>query len=308
VSRRAHAAPARAIESLPKRDVLDRKFWSDLVPELNVSESLELGRVPRLPVDAAYAQVLTTRMRRDGFFAEPAALEAGAMARRHRGVETVRARFGHEVFALLYDEFWCTLAEVASLAGAVLGEGLRVVPLPYVNYVPPGDAGFGPHRDRNGDVLAPDGLPNMVTVWISLTDAGTERACLSVLPACCDPNFPDQLERLELRDLRDVRAIPVPAGSVICFNQALLHWGTRNSTDEPRVSFAFELERRGLADAREPSIDLESTLHFSERIGFVGAVVGMLSQSNVNFEQVDLEAAREMCSSVYGSRFEEFFR
>jgi hypothetical protein len=39
----------------------------------------------------------------------------------------------------------------------------------------------------------------------------------------------------------------------------------------------------------------------------VGAVVGILSCSNVHFQREDLVAARAMCQSVHGNRFEQFF-
>jgi hypothetical protein len=287
--------------------VLTPEFWAAIAPELTVSPSLDVAAVARCSLDGGERGELPLRMRRDGFFVAEAVLPAEQMARLKRGVESVRARFGHEVFALLYDEFWSVLARVSSLIELVLGSGHRVVPLPYVNYVPPGDAGFGPHRDRNDRAVTSDGLPNFVTAWISLTDAGAERACLSLLPACRDRNFPERLERLEIHDLRDVRSAPVPAGSVICFNQALLHWGTRNAAPEPRVSFAFELERASFEEAREPCIPLDAPLTFDQRLGFVGAVVGMLSHSNVQFTSSELAAARSMCESVHGERFAPFF-
>jgi hypothetical protein len=75
------------------------------------------------------------------------------------------------------------------------------------------------------------------------------------------------------------------------------------------VNVAFELERAGLAQtlAREPAIDLCAPLEFADRLGFVGALIGMASHSGVQFSREELDAARVMSRSVHGSRFERFF-
>jgi hypothetical protein len=270
---------------------------------LTVTETLDLGEASRLTANTDGHADRVDRMRREGVFTAQSLFAHSRLARMRAGIDAVRERLGHEVFALLFDEFWITLAETTDLLEPVLGTAFRVVPMPYVNHVPPGSAGFGAHRDRFDDPVTADGLPNMVTAWISLTDAGPERACLSVLPACHDRCFPDELSRLEIRDVRDIRALPVPAGSLVCFNQAVVHWGTRNASSEARVSFAFELERHGLADARSPSIDLAEPLSFDARLGFVGAVIGQLSKNNVQFTPTDLDIARRMCERVHGSTF-----
>jgi hypothetical protein len=288
-------------------DLLRPAFWSRVVPFLSASEVLDLGAVSRCKLDGRHEATVVESMRRDGFFSVNSVLPPDRTERMRQGVETVRACFGHEVFSLMFDEFWRALAEMSDILERVVGPGCRAVPLPYVNYVPPGDAGFGAHRDRHGDALTVDGLPNMVTAWVSLTEATPERACLSLLPASRDRNFPDQLERREVADLRDIRAVPVPSGSLVCFNQALLHWGTRNAAREPRVSFAFEIERDGIAGARKPAIDLSSRMSFSTRAGFVGATIGMLNKSNVAFSASDLDAAQLMCERVHGDLFEALF-
>ncbi len=301
---------ASAAEILTGRgpdDLFDPSWWRGLAPGLSVSEVLDLASIaPRVPTPEQ-SRDLVSAMRKNGFFAVRELLPLARMTAIREGIESIRAQFGHEIFVLLYDEVWRTLAELSRILELVVGSGYRAVPLPYVNYVPPGGAGFDAHRDRHGDALTAEGLPNTVTAWISLTGATPERACLSVLPAWLDPNFPERLERGEVPDLRDIRALSVPAGSLICFNQALLHWGTRNSDVEARVSFAFELEREGLLDAREPSIALADELDFETRCGFVGATIGMLSHRNIRFSAADLDRAQYLCERVHGRKFDRFF-
>ncbi|MGW2404012.1 phytanoyl-CoA dioxygenase family protein [Streptomyces sp. NPDC001739] len=224
-----------------------------------------------------------------------------------RGIEEVRKNIGHEVFALIYDEFWNTIIEKRPLLESLMGPQVRAVPLPYVNYVPAGDAGFKPHRDRYHDPLAADGSPNMMTVWFALTDAGTERGCLSVLPSNVDPSFPDNLQKFHVTDLRNLRALPVTSGDAVIFNQALMHWGTRNVSSEPRISFAIEIERAGSPAARSPYLMLETLPSFEERVGFIGAVIGGLRRNNISFGDEHVDLGRNMCESVHGSRFKHLW-
>lgn len=296
-----------ALGAATERRLLTPEFWRSVAPELATSQRLDLGAVAHYAPSTEQGERLERSMRQDGFCELLSVLPAERVQRMRSGIEAVRARFGHEVFALMFDEPWLSLAEVVRVLEPILGAGLRAVPLPYVNYVPPGDAGFAPHRDRHGAPLDAQGLPNMVTAWFSLTETSPERACLSVLPARFDPGFPDHLEQREVPDLRNVRALPVSAGSLLCFNQSLLHWGGRNFSDETRVSFAFEVEREGLFDARQPAIELASELDFEWRCGFVGATIGMLSKSNLQFSPSDLDAAQLMCEHVHGAAFNAYF-
>jgi ectoine hydroxylase-related dioxygenase (phytanoyl-CoA dioxygenase family) len=109
---------------------------------------------------------------------------------------------------------------------------------------------------------------------------------LAILPARFDPNFPDHLEVQRITDLRNLRALPVPIGSMICFNLALMHWGTRNVTDQPRVSFAFELARAD-QPVESPNVDLRAPLGFVARAGFLGRMVELLGAERVPFSEHD---------------------
>jgi hypothetical protein len=260
-----------------------------LAPTLSLSDELALDRVPRLAFSAG-KKAARRRMSSDGFLTEVSLLSSARCDKMRAGVEALRHAGLHELFALLYDEFWISLAEGSGIVEDVLGKGLAAILCPYVNYVPPGSHGFSVHRDRYSHAVAGDGLPNVVTTWFSLTDAGPEQACLGMLPARFDINFPDQLTRQEIGDLRDLRSLPVPIGSMVCFNLTLLHWGTRNVSARPRVSFAFELARAEFP-REEPNVPLRQPLTFTQRAHFIGRSIDILRNHRIEFSKKDLAHA-----------------
>jgi hypothetical protein len=284
-------------------------FWREINPDLHVSDDLCPARAG--DASAPPEGDRRGRMRTEGFFATGPFLPGDRMASMAAGTQRVMERGIHELFALVYDEFWMTLRDVSALVDEMLGPDHRIVPMPYVNVVPAGEgnAGFGIHRDRFDDPITPDGMPNTVTAWISLTDANPERACLYVVPTSRDPNFPDSLRQLAIDNVQDIRAVPVAAGSVVCFNQAIMHWSGRNTAGSggARVSFAFEFERNGLPDAREPTVSLAEILDLRKRLGFIGTMAGMLSRNNVMFPDALLEAARILAADVYCDQFADFW-
>ena len=62
-----------------------------------------------------------------------------------------------------------------------------------------------------------------------------------------------------------------------------------------------------LGVSRRLDLGAAATLSFAERVGFVCAVVGISSRSNVHFQREDLIAAHAMCRSLHGERCAEFF-
>ncbi len=270
--------------------------WRGLAPALTLSPEVSFDDGLHHRLSTAVLDGAQDDMCADGVFALPRLWDDGPARALRTGIDQLRGQGVHEVFALLYDEPWRLLGQLRPLLRRLLGPGCRAVPLPFVNVVPGGDAGFGPHRDRWTDPVDDQGLPKMLTTWVSLTDVPAERACLSVLPASADPHFPDELATLAIGDLRDIRALPVPAGSLVCFNQAIVHWGGKNFTPDTRMSFAFELERDGIEGAREPAIVLdEGRVTFAQRAAFLAAVVPGLYRNQTPIPLLDVARARALC-------------
>jgi ectoine hydroxylase-related dioxygenase (phytanoyl-CoA dioxygenase family) len=90
-----------------------------------------------------------------------------------------------------------------------------------------------------------DGRPKVITVWLPLTDATPENSCMYVVPADRDPTYGSEMDYLHQFSLADIRALPAQAGSVLGWDQAVLHWGSHsvNRAVSPRISIACEFQR-----------------------------------------------------------------
>ena len=157
---------------------------------------------------------------------------------------------------MLYDDFFELLAGLERLLSHLLGKGYLIVPdEPDVYFIPTANdqGGAPPHRDtlRSHDQYTTDGLPSVINLWIALTDATPLNSCMHVLPAHADPDYgtpasdaqPPRSVDLDL--LQSVRALPVPAGTVLGWSTELLHWGGQSShrADLPRLSMAMYFQR-----------------------------------------------------------------
>ena len=283
-------------------DLKSPSFWARFAPSLTVSEELTLDYAAD-ETSSRYAR----DVERDGVTIVTSAVPKELCYRLADGILEIRASLGHEILTLIYDEPWLALAQTLGVVESIVGPGVRAVPMPFVNVVPPGGSGFPPHRDRRHVPLAEDGSPNLMTVWTAVTDAPPERACLAVLPTRFDPNFPDGLEKFDISRVQDIRALPVQAGDAVVFNQATLHMGTRNVTEHYRLSFAIELEREGLEGARSPYLDLRSGVSLSDRLSLVGVTIGALSHNNISFADGTLSLAKAMAASQHQGRYDALF-
>lgn len=151
------------------------------------------------------------------------------------------------VFLYAFDETWALGELVRARVSEMLGRPYELLEDAWAWCVRPGSKGWAPHRGTE-HVLDRD-APELVTVWIALSDATAERACMHVVPLAADPGYPRELHRLDA-DLAGVRALPVKAGTALAWNANVLHWGGACSERArgPRVSCSFSL---GRVDARE---------------------------------------------------------
>ena len=167
----------------------------------------------------------------------------------------------------------------------MLGAGYQLVPDEFEAYFIDTDddeAGSGPHRDSllSEKGFSADGLPTLVNVWVALTDATPLNSCMYVLPGHLDPDYPRPRGRLggeqnrhEIQ-LQDVRALPVKAGSVICWSSSLLHWGGRSSrfASGPRMSFAMYFQRGDVPHFHPTTMDIPAAIPFDYRLYLVEKV------------------------------------
>lgn len=222
----------------------DIGYWRTLNPDLTISTH-PLADTPRLPVlTRADVARLAADTRREGYFQAPPLIAPAHAARLARVVGNLVRQGMPPVFCLVYDEFWNMFAGLDPLLRALLGDGYGIMPTDiWAWHVAPseGASGWGPHRDLpRPEAVRPDGSPRLLNVWLPLTDVGPDNACMYVLPAHLDPNFPEHVDGGEfgLSDWQNIRALPADAGSALGWNTQVLHWGGRCSAraTAPRIS------------------------------------------------------------------------
>lgn len=193
---------------------------------------------------------------------------------------------GHDpAYALLYDDFFEVLASMEQLLSGVLDASFKIVPdEPDVYFIPTANQHGGAiaHRDtlRAHDWRRADGLPSVINLWIAVTDATAVNSCIHVVPAHADPDYgtprsdSSELFTFDAERLQAIRALPVPAGSVLGWSTELLHWGGRSSdrADLPRLSFAMYFQCGSANDVHPSAMPVPFELPFDYRLYLVEKV------------------------------------
>ncbi len=282
-------SPEAMLQMLRRGQTASADYWRRLVPGCTITDNpFAVAAVPYAVAEALAARHLAC-LRKEGYFVTPPLLEPAEIETLRACVQTVTAA-GHPArYALLFDQFYRVLSRLGGLLGPVLGAQFQMVPdEPDAYDVAAADdaAGTSPHRDslRTKTSVDLDGTPTLVNVWIPLTDVTPPGSCMYVLPAHADPAYPRALaapqvddEDIALRgaELQSVRAVPAPAGSVMCWSTHLIHWGARSSelAPGPRVSFAMYFQSRRAPPYHAFTMDLGTPLPFDYRLYLVEKVV-----------------------------------
>jgi hypothetical protein len=176
-------------------------------------------------------------------------------------MEAVEAAGLPAVFAYMYDALWEPLDGLHALGSAELGDDYDVLSDVWAFRIPPGRQGWAPHRGRSED----EGLCTL-NVWISISDARKDTACMFVVPLSEDPAYPTRLSSMTVPD-RTAVALETEPGDVLVWNANVLHWGgpIRVDAPGPRLSSTFTLRRRDrrlpeLPVLRRASLDLRARL------------------------------------------------
>jgi hypothetical protein len=161
------------------------------------------------------------------------------------------------VFSFIYKDLWCLPQTIAPLVENILGRNFQALQAFWLWRIEgtAGSAqdqqGWQPHRDRDYTSLRADGSPKYLTVWLPISAATPENSCIYVVPAKYDRSYGSARDMSWEFNFQDVRALPAKPGDLLCWNHALLHWGSRAAahSTSARVSLAFEFAG---ADARAP--------------------------------------------------------
>lgn len=253
-------------------------FWRRINTHLTITDRpFDAGRRPyefsARDVERARVQICEEGYLQSG----PGVSIADCQALSTAMARIIEARY-HPMFLAVYDEYWRVLQGIAPLLTPILGSGYRVLGDFWIWCIDhrAASAGWRPHRDhqfRRRVTLRDDRTPTIVTVWIPFTDATPLNGCMYLLPLSCDPNVPERLDVFEARSLQDVRALPAAAGSVLAWNQYILHWGGAASkwADGPRMSTGIYVQAGDVPLFTEKPVDFDQPLPFGKRLSLIAA-------------------------------------
>jgi hypothetical protein len=253
-------------------------FWRGLCPELSISPDPFAPPPAPLPLATDHPSRLVEQIVEEGYFQTAPLVPPDQVRRLAAAVSTVVGAGFHPLFATVYDELWQLLAALGDVLAPVLGPGFRVIPDFWLWHVDadPERSGWAPHRDgQYSNTLRPDGRPTLVTVWIPFTDATPLSSCIYALPLSRDPNYPGNVRAQTVDRLQDVRALPAAAGSILGWNQYLLHWGSRSSrqAEQPRISWGIYFQSGDVPLFDPTARELRGPLSFEVRLAYIAAAL-----------------------------------
>jgi hypothetical protein len=260
------------IEAVKRRD-----HWQALVPHFHIEDEEFLRTVAEpMRLDPKTLEEIDDQIVTAGYARLDSPdwqLDLPAMA---DAIERIVKAGWPAPFVFVFDELWSPFMRLGSFIASILGAEYRRLPAFWAWHVDPrkGQTGWPPHRDQSRPSLLPDGRPRSLTVWIALTEATPLNGCIYVVPADRDPAYAKWNGARPERPLHlpDIRALPAPAGGVLCWNQALMHWGGSSSprAANVRMSIACEFQRGDARPFYEPLMDPRSSPDFALRLRLIG--------------------------------------
>ncbi|WP_341529431.1 phytanoyl-CoA dioxygenase family protein [Nostoc sp. UHCC 0302] len=275
----------RDIDTIPKKSLnLDKSlipqaenidFWRKLNPDLTISDKALQWESVHSAIEPIYLDEYALQLKEEGYFQTPPVIPPTTTQQMIQCIEKVKKAGFPPIFALVYDIFYEGFAYFDSVLTRILGSGYKLIPNFWIYYIETLDTGkgFEPHRDTEySNTIGSDGMPNVLTLWISITEATPLNSCMYLVPANRDPEYTNAIHDLNTGGtqfaLEDIRALPTPPGALLSWNQYIFHWGSRSSKRAkfPRVSYAVYCQRGDIAPVDDVLLDIPSVLDFETRL------------------------------------------
>ena len=263
-------------------DIQNIEYWQSINPQSSITDNPNRSAETLTPYPVnENIEFLKDRLSVEGYFFTDPIISPGDIKKlKQIIVNVVKKTPFRSTYALLYDDFYQVAARLDNLLKPILGEGYLFIAdeIEAYHIANSDNAGGSPHhRDSlmTHKAISGDGMPLLVNVWVALTDITPEDACMYVVPAQHDPDYPsngiepDDPHRMRFHP-EDIRAVPVKAGSVICWSTSLIHWGGRSSSfaNHPRMSFAMYFQSAAVPPFHYAAFSQGSDIPFPLRIAF----------------------------------------
>lgn len=209
-----------------------------------------------------------------------------------RGIDGVLDAGLPAVFVYLADPLWTLGERLRAELSSSLGHRYRLMADVWAWRIDRGRRGWPPHRGW-ASALLDRRAPELVNVWVALSDAAVDRSCIHVVPLGEDAGYPDDLESTSAR-LESVRALPVASGTALFWNANTLHWGGPCSRDArgPRYSCSFSLVRDDAVDlVGWPTVDV-AALDARARVDLVASQIVTYGEGKGDIPAALLDWAR----------------
>lgn len=259
--------------SFEKALISHKEYWREIFPNLHIGDVEYINSCEDFKLPQEFSDSLKSRMIKEGYFQiDPPNwdLKINEMASAVSGL----VQMGLPTpMVFLFDEFWVIFRKLNNVATAILGEGYFRLPDFWAWHVDPKkqDSGWTPHRDKNFETLKTDGSPRSITFWIPLSISTPLNGCMYIVPAHRDRTYGTKNDSKWDFDLPSIRALPAAPGTIFCWNQAVLHWGSQCSENEktPRISIAFEFQSKDAQPYNQPLMDPLSVPTFEFRLKLI---------------------------------------
>jgi len=264
----------------------DVNFWTNLCPNSSISNFSVKKQEGLLQQQEAELKNYQSLLSHEGYFQAHKILPDALCEEMRECIENVKNAGLPVMFALVYDVFFEAFQYFNSILEHTLGEEYKLIPNFWVYYIDTTDEskGFEPHRDLEyTDTIDADGNPQVLTLWITITDATPLNSCMYVVPAHRDPDYKKAIHDLDMVNssfkLEDARAVPIEKGSLSAWDQYIYHWGSRGSKRAqcPRISYALYCQRGDIA-AVDANINLKTGIDFETRLALICRGVHRYSQ------------------------------
>jgi hypothetical protein len=267
----------KLIPLLPQAE--DINYWRDLNPNSTISDRPFEGfsQFSRIQKKAEIDEY-RLQLREEGYFQTPSVIPAATIHQMRDCIENVRKAGFPTMFALVYDVFYQAFGYFNSTLTGILGNGYKLVPNFWVYYIETSDSGkgFEPHRDAEYEnTIDSNGMPTVLTIWVTITEANPLNSCMYMVPANRDPEYAEAIRNIKTKAtkfaLEDIRALPTQAGTLSCWDQYVFHWGSRSSSraKSPRISYAVYCQRGDIPPVDDVIVDIPSVLDFPTRLSLI---------------------------------------
>jgi hypothetical protein len=256
-----------------------QEFWRGLCPGLSITDRpFQPGGAP-LDLDGDTIAAAVACVRREGYLTTGPVLEQATCNVLADAVLRVVDAGYHPLFLAVYDEFWRPWARLTKLLRPVFTAAPQLIGDFWIWCVSPRHApsGWRMHRDRGTAGVTPNGVPNLLTVWLPYTDATPENGCIRVLPASRDPELDTGRRGPEADpdagEAGDPHLLPARAGSILAWQPHLLHGGGPCAPNAPpRISAGIYFRGYGRSNLGT-HLPFDAPLAFASRLRLIAAAL-----------------------------------